>query len=53
MQNNKEKLIYETQRAIGYPIDLFGNPVNVKQAEKRLDIDLKEIYNYIKEINKI
>ena len=53
MQNNKEKLIYETQRAIGHPIDLLGNPVNVKQAEKRLDIALKEIYNYIKEINKI
>ena len=53
MQNNKEKSIYETQRAIGHPIDLLGNPVNVKQAAKRLDIDLKEIYNYIKEINKI
>ena len=47
----KKKSIYETQRAIGYPIDLLGNPVNVKQAEKRLDIDLKEIYNQIREIN--
>ena len=53
MQNNKEKSIYETQRTIGYPIDLFGNPFNVKQSEKRLEIDLKEIYYYIKEINKI
>ena len=51
-QMEKKKSIYETQRAIGHPIDLLGNPVNVKQAEKRLDIDLKEIYNYIKEINK-
>ena len=49
----KKKSIYETQRAIGHPIDLLGNPVNVKQAEKRLDIDLKEVYTYIKEINKI
>ena len=49
----KKKSIYETQRAIGHPIDILGNPVNVKQAEKRLDIDLKEVYTYIKEINKI
>ena len=47
----KKKSIYETQRAIGHPIDILGNPVNVKQAEKRLDIDLKEIYNQIREIN--
>ena len=47
----KKKSIYETQRAIGHPIDLLGNPVNVKKAKKRLDIDLKEIYNYISEIN--
>ena len=49
----KNKSIYETQRAIGYPIDLLGNPINVKQAKERLDIDLKVVYNYIKEINKI
>ena len=49
----KGKSIYETQRAIGHPIDLLGNPVNVKQAEEKLDIDLKVVYNYIKEINKI
>ena len=47
----KKKSIYETQRAICHPIDLLGNPVNVKKAKKRLDIDLKEIYNYISEIN--
>jgi len=49
----KNKSIYETQRAIGHPIDLLGNPINVAKAKKRLDIDLKEVYTYIKEINKI
>ena len=49
----KNKSIYETQRAIGYPIDLLGNPINVAKAKKRLDIDLKEVYTCIKEINKI
>ena len=42
----KKKSIYETQRAIGHPIDR-------KKAEEKLDIDLKVVYNYIKEINKI
>ena len=47
----KKKSIYETQRTIGYPIDLLGNPINVAKAKKRRDIDLKEVYNQIREIN--
>ena len=43
MENKKS--IYETQRAIGHPNDK-------KKAKERLDIDLKIVYNYIKEINK-
>ena len=50
MENRKS--IYETQRIIGHPIDLLGNPIDRKKAEEKLDIDLKMVYNYIKEINK-
>ena len=53
MQYNKRKSIYETQRAIGHPIDLLGNPIDKKKTKEKLDIDLKVVYNYIKEINKI
>ena len=49
----ERKSIYEIQRAIGHPIDLLGNPIDRKKAEERLDNDLKVVYNYIKEINKI
>ena len=52
MQYNKRKSIYETQRAIGHPIDLLGNLIDKKKAKEKLDIDLKVVYNYIKEINK-
>ena len=48
----KGKSIYETQRAIGHPIDLLGNSIDKKKAKEKLDIDLKVVYNYIKEINK-
>ena len=50
MENKKS--IYETQRAIGHPIDLLGNLIDKKKAKEKLDIDLKVVYNYIKEINK-
>ena len=49
----ERKSIYEMQRTIGHPIDLLGNPIDRKKAEEKLDIDLKMVYNYIKEINKI
>ena len=38
--------LYNKRKAIGHPIDK-------KKAEERLDIDLKMVYNYIKEINKM
>ena len=38
--------LYNKRKAIGHPNDK-------KKAKERLDIDLKIVYNYIKEINKI